>query len=366
MPPDDGSAERRIDQSSMALLRATLDAVPDAVLVVAADGRIDLANRRVRTVFGYGPAELEGRAVEVLVPEGVRAAHPRIRASYGRRPLGLMQVAAVRKGGEEFAAELSLAPIRDAVSGTVRTVATVRDITERIGLEREADRVRDQVLATVTHELKTPLTAILGYVELMTELGEDQLGPDARRMLGAVQRNARREFRLVSNLLTVAVSELDRVALVTGPVDVDDLLGEAVSELSPLALTKSLRLVHLTPEAPGSTTVTADRDRLLQVLDNLIGNAVKFSRPGSEVVVRCRPLDEAVVVTVHDEGPGVPVAEQELVFERLYRGQGSIAAETPGAGLGLSIVRAIVEAHHGSVSLEGSSAGTTVSVHLPR
>lgn len=366
MPPDDGSAERRIDQSSMALLRATLDAVPDAVIVVAEDGRIDLANRQVRSVFGHGPAELEGREIEVLVPEGIRAARPRARSSYRRRPLGLLQVSALHKDGEEFAAELSLAPIRDTATGTVRTVATVRDITERIALEREADRVRDEVLATVTHELRTPLTAILGYVELMAELDDDQLGPDARRMLGAVERNARREFRLVSDLLTVAVANLDQVVLASAPVDVDTLLAEAVAQLSPVAASKSVRLTHLVADGDGPTTVTGDRDRLLQVLDNLVGNALKFSRPGGEVALRCRALPEGVVVTVHDDGPGVPAAERDLVFGRLYRGQSSVAAHTPGAGLGLSIVKAIVEAHRGTVTLAGSSAGTTASVHLPR
>lgn len=354
--------------ASRALLRATLDAVPDAVIVVGADGRIDLANRQVLSVFGYEPAELEGRPMEVLVPQRSRARHPRIRSSYTRRPMGLLQLSAVRKGGQEFAAEISLAPIPDSTSPTPRTVATVRDITERIELEQESDRMREELLATVTHELRTPLTSILGYHEMMEDLAPEDLSPEARRMLEAIGRNARREYRLVSDLLTVAVGNLSQITLTTGPVELSALLDEAVAEHAAGARAKRITLAHV-PDNDVLTATTAihgDHDRLLQVLDNLIGNAVKFTPEGGTVSVGCQLLSESVVVTVTDTGPGIPVAEQERVFDRLYRGQSSVASHKPGAGLGLSIVKAIVDAHHGSVSLTSSDAGTTALLQLPR
>lgn len=365
------SAGTAVETASEALLRATLDAVPDAVIVVGADGRIDLANRQVMPVFGYEPAELEGLPVETLVPSRSRPRHPRIRSSYTRRPMGLLQLSAVRKGGVEFAAEISLAPIPDSTSPTPRTVATVRDITERIELEREADRVREELLATVTHELRTPLTSILGYAELLDDLGPDELGPQARHLLGAVERNARREFRLVSDLLTVAVGNLSQIKLNLTEVELGGLLAEAVAEHAAGARAKSIRLL-CSPhnieanEDAGGAVITADRDRLLQVLDNLVGNAIKFTPEHGHVTVGCQLLSGSVVLTVSDDGPGIPAAEQERVFDRLYRGQSSVAAHKPGVGLGLSIVKAIVEAHRGSVTLTSSDAGTTALLQLPR
>ncbi|MCD4535914.1 PAS domain-containing sensor histidine kinase [Nocardioides sp. cx-169] len=348
------------------LFSAVLDAVPDAVVVVDGTGRIRIANTQVREVFGYEQHELEGQQVEMLIPSRAREGHPQRRSGYPRRPMGLLKLAAVRKGGAEFPAEISLAPVAIG-AGDPLTVATVRDITERLRLEDDAERARNDLLATVTHELRTPLTSILGYAEVMNDLGASELGDRARRMLDVVRRNAERELKLVTDLLDVAVGALGQTKLTLGTVDVVALLHESRAAHAETARAAGLELVVATAAQDPGLTTHGDGHRLLQVLDNLVSNALKFSPPGGVVTLTAEGLADSVVMSVGDSGEGIPLEDQARIFERLQRGSNALAAQSPGAGLGLSIVQSIVTAHRGTVSIESRpGAGTLVTVQLPR
>ncbi|MCD4524438.1 ATP-binding protein [Nocardioides sp. cx-173] len=352
------------------LFGAALDGIPDAVVVVDGSGCIRFANTQVREVFGYEQDELEGRQIEMLIPPRVREGHPHQRSGYPRRPMGLLKLAAVRKDGDEFPAEISLSPIETEHADRL-TVATVRDISERLRLEDDAERARHDLLANVTHELRTPLTSILGYVEVMQGLDDAELGPEARRMLDVVQRNAERELQLVTDLLDVAVGSLGQTRLILAPVDVVSLLHEARAAHTQTARAAGLELVVSAagpdPDAPPALTAHGDRHRLLQVLDNLVGNAVKFSPAGGVITLSAEGLADSVIVSVADTGAGIPLEDQGRVFERLHRGSNALTAQSPGAGLGLSIVQSIVTAHRGTVSIASDpGAGTLVTVQLPR
>ncbi|MEP7738211.1 ATP-binding protein [Nocardioides sp. 31GB23] len=346
------------------LFRATLDAVPDAVIVVGDDGLITAANTQVEPVFGWRPAELEGERIEVLVPPRLRPTHPRRRDGYSHRPMGLLQLPAYRRDGVEFPAEISLASVPYG-DGRL-AVATVRDITERLRLEAEADRLRDELLATVTHELRTPLTSIIGYAELLDELEHDALSPLGRDMLERIRANADRELRLVTDLLTLAVGNLDQIRLRLQDVDVLDLASEVVTERHRDARRKGVA-VHVHGDSETLAPVTGDKHRLTQVVDNLVANAVKFTPAGGHVDVTVSALADSTVITVADTGAGIEPAEQKKVFERLYRSRSATADQVPGTGLGLALVHGIVEAHRGSVALTSTPGkGTTVTVQLPQ
>ena len=350
--------------TSSEVLRATLDAVPDAVIVVGEDGLISAANTQVEPVFGYRPEDLEGQRVEVLVPPRLRTTHPRRRDAYSHRPMGLLQLPAYRRDGVEFPAEISLASV--PLGATRLTVATVRDITERLRLEAEADRLRDELLATVTHELRTPLTSIIGYAELLDELEHDALSPAGRGMLEKIRANADRELRLVTDLLTLAVGRLDQIRLRLEDVDLLALATEVVTERRRDARRKGIS-VHVLGDAATLAPVRGDRHRLTQVIDNLVGNAVKFTPARGRVDVTVSALADSSVITVADTGAGIAPTEQKKVFERLYRSRSATAEHVPGTGLGLALVHSIVEAHHGSVALTSiPGEGTTVTVQLPQ
>ena len=336
--------------TSSEVLRATLDAVPDAVIVVGEDGLITAANTQVEPVFGWRPDELEGQRIEVLVPPRLRTTHPRRRDAYSHRPMGLLQLPAYRRDGVEFPAEISLASV--PLGATRLTVATVRDITE--------------LLATVTHELRTPLTSIIGYAELLDELEHDALSPLGRGMLEKIRANADRELRLVTDLLTLAVGRLDQIRLRLEDVDLLALATEVVTERRRDARRKSVS-VHVLGDPATLAPVRGDRHRLTQVIDNLVGNAVKFTPARGRVDVTVSALADSTVITVADTGAGIAPTEQKKVFERLYRSRSATAEHVPGTGLGLALVHGIVDAHHGSVALSSTPGeGTTVTVQLPQ
>jgi signal transduction histidine kinase len=233
---------------------------------------------------------------------------------------------------------------------------------DRKASEREAEILKDQFFALVSHELRTPLTSIIGYLELVLE-DADSLEPNHRRFLGVVDRNARRLLRLVGDLLFVAHVEAGRLALEIGDVDLPTLTTEAVEAARPRAEAKELTL---SVSAEALPPMAGDRDRLAQVLDNLVSNAVKFTPDGGRVNVRLTASDGEALVEVQDTGVGIPAPEQDRLFERFYRATTATERAIPGVGLGLTIAKAIVEAHGGALDFDSvEGAGTTFRVHLP-
>jgi signal transduction histidine kinase len=234
---------------------------------------------------------------------------------------------------------------------------------DRKASERAAELLKDQFFALVSHELRTPLTSIIGYLELVLDDGE-ALSPNQRRFLSVVDRNARRLLRLVGDLLFVAHVEAGRLALEMGEVDLPTLTREAVEAARPHAEAKHLALEATTQEIP---SMAGDRDRLAQVLDNLVSNAVKFTPDGGSVSVRLDARDSEALIEIEDTGVGIPASEQSRLYERFYRASTATERAIPGVGLGLTIAKAIVEAHGGELgfdSVEGH--GTTFRIRLPR
>lgn len=227
----------------------------------------------------------------------------------------------------------------------------------------ETDRLKDEFLATVSHELRTPLTSIRGYLELALE-PEASLTPDLRNYLEVIDRNSERLLRQVSDLLLVAQIEARAISIEKRPLDIvqvaESTVGRHVASAEAAGVTLTLETLPVAP-------VSGDAARLAQLLDVLVGNALKFTPQGGSVWVRIRPLpSHGVEIEVADNGSGVPEGEQERLFERFYRASGVTDRAVPGTGIGLTIARGIAEAHGGTIgctSVEG--AGSTFRVTLP-
>jgi signal transduction histidine kinase len=227
----------------------------------------------------------------------------------------------------------------------------------------ELDRLKDEFVATASHELRTPLTSLSGYLEMSLDPAEGSLSPTRESHLRIVQRNANRLTALVDQLLFLARADSHPLELDRHPVDLEEILNEAVETAQPAATAKNISLVVTGDPLPD---VPADRPQLLRVVDNLVANAVKFTPDGGTVLLAARHAGDTAVFEVTDTGLGIPHAEQSDLFNRFFRGTNAIEKAIPGSGLGLAISRVIAEAHGGTIQLDSTpGVGSTFRLVLP-
>ena len=227
----------------------------------------------------------------------------------------------------------------------------------------ELDQMKDELIALVSHELRTPLTSIVGYLELIGDDGGGTLSEEQRRHLAVAERNAQRLIGLVSDLLLTAQLRAGRLSLQTQELDLAALAEDCVASATPLAQERSIRLSYT---SDGNARVAADSNRLAQVIDNLLTNALKFTPEGGSVDVLVHEELGRVIAEVSDTGIGIPEAEQSKLFTPFFRSDSAIERAIQGTGLGLSIVKGIVEAHGGTITLSNRvPEGSTFRVELP-
>jgi signal transduction histidine kinase len=226
----------------------------------------------------------------------------------------------------------------------------------------ELDRMKDELIALVSHELRTPLTSIVGYLELIGD-GGGGLSEEQRHHLAVAERNAQRLIHLVSDLLLAAQVRAGRMSLQTHELDVAALTEECVASARPLAQERDIRLSY---SSNGDARVAADSNRLAQVIDNLLSNALKFTPEGGSVDVSVRAEPGRILVEVSDTGIGIAEAEQSKLFTPFFRADSAVEHAIAGTGLGLSIVKGIVEAHGGTITISSRvPKGSTFRVDLP-
>ncbi|HEY8646510.1 MAG TPA: PAS domain-containing sensor histidine kinase [Gaiellaceae bacterium] len=226
---------------------------------------------------------------------------------------------------------------------------------------RELDVMKDEFVALVSHELRTPLTAIQGYTELVLDGTAGELNDEQRMMLTAVDRSSARLFRLINDLLFVAQVNAGKLNVAIGDVDLTAVAREAVEDARPRATAAEVSLEFQCDPTPN---IKADRVRLGQVFDNLISNAIKFTPPGGRVGLTISMVGDEAIIVVTDSGIGMTAEDQQRLFTRFFRTKA--AAKIQGTGLGLTITKAIMDAHHGSISVESKvGAGTSFTFTVP-
>jgi PAS domain S-box-containing protein len=240
-------------------------------------------------------------------------------------------------------------------------LAREREVVERL---TQLDRDKNDFVSSVSHELRTPVTSMLGYLEMLGEGDAGPLNERQRRMLDVVGRNSRRLLSRIEDLLTVSGLEAGKVNLVLVPQSVPDLVEAAVAAMRPAMAGRDLQVaIHVADDA---ATVTADTEHLDRVLINLLSNAVKFTPDGGRITVDVTRAGDTVSMVVSDTGIGIPDDEQPRVFERFFRSSKAQELAVAGTGLGLVIVKGIVELHGGTVTLRSTAGvGTRVTITLP-
>ncbi|MBK7865122.1 MAG: PAS domain S-box protein [Archangiaceae bacterium] len=362
-------ARRRRAETALRKTEELLEAAPDAMVIVDAKGRIQLANGQAERLFGYRRDELLGQPVELLVPDRFRAAHPAHRSSYSAdpriRPMGNgLDLRAVRKDGTEFSAEISLSPMHDERGMLV--TAAIRDVTDRKQLERkmlEASRLKSEFLANMSHELRTPLNAIIGFSELMHKGKAGPLSAPQTEYLGDVLASARHLLQLINDVLDLAKVESGKMEFRPEPTDLARVVNEIRDVLRGLFAAK-----RLTVEARievGSAVI--DPARFKQILYNYLSNAIKFTGEHGRITIRIVPEGpHAFRLDVEDTGIGISPDAFGRLFVEFQQLDASSGKRYQGTGLGLALTRRIAEAHGGRVEVKSTPGlGSTFSAILP-
>ena len=230
-------------------------------------------------------------------------------------------------------------------------------------LQRQLARSKNEYLSLIGHELRTPLTSIAAYTELLRELAPDALALDGPALLEVIDRNTAALRNIIDELLELSALDTGHAAVSMAPVDLADVVRESVERTR--AVIDGASLV-LAADLPAELVLPGDRRRLRQIVDNLLGNAVKYSPDGGRITVTLRACGRAAELAVSDTGIGISPEEREKLFIRLYRSSRVRDRAIPGTGLGLAMSRAVVQRHHGTIELaDNEGKGTTVLVRLP-
>ena len=340
-----------------------LESAPDCVITMDHRGLIVDVNPETTHTFGYERDEVIGMEMaEAFVPPALRSRHryglERYLASgetyrIGRRS----EVTAMRRDGSEFPAEMSLLRI-PGVDPPLFT-AFVRDISER----KQIERLKSEFVSTVSHELRTPLTSIRGALGLLGAGLGGALPESAAELVSVALRNSERLVRLVNDILDLEKAEAGKLEMRPVPLILAEVIDTTLSCMWPVAREAGVRLVS---HVPDDVVIDGDRDRLVQVMTNLVANGIKFSPLGARLEVSVKREDGRVRVEVADQGPGIPEEQQPLLFQRFQQLDGSDRRVYGGTGLGLAICKTIVELHGGQIGVESTPGrGSTFHFELP-
>jgi PAS domain S-box-containing protein len=339
-----------------------LDSVADGICGADRYGRVSFANPAAARMLGAPASSITGKPVHDLLHGSAGSGRQCGEDCPLRRATSHHQAAAgedviYRTNGTSFPAEYFLTPILDQgrFSGSV---LSFRDISQRSAL----DRLKDEFISTVSHELRTPLTSIRGALGLLTSGILGEMNEKAANLLRIALTNSDRLVRLINDILDLERAQSGREPLAYRPVQLGELVRQAIDGMQPVAEAAGVQLIHDTT----LVEIAADPDRLLQVITNLLSNAIKFSPPNSTISVMLRPGATGVTLSVIDHGRGIPADKLEAIFGRFQQVDASDSRQKGGSGLGLAICRTIVLQHSGRIWAERNPVrGSTFRVFLP-
>jgi PAS domain S-box-containing protein len=372
-------------RASQARLGGMIDTAMDAIVSVNQEQRIVVFNAAAESMFGQSAAAALGQPLDQFIPASAHAAHRRAIPAFGatgvtsRSMHRLQPLRALRADGREFPIEATVSQIG---SGDEKLyTAIIRDVTERQCADEEraqilqreqaaraiaedAVQLREVFLSIAAHELKTPLTALLGFAHVLDRrLAQNtSLGERERRAMGGIVEQGDRLRRLIETLLDLTRIQHGSLEMDLRPVDLTALCQRVAAQVR-AGLDSHTLHVQIGPEA---YVVAGDELRLEQVLQNLLQNAVKYSPEGGPILLRLQRMGDTVQLAVSDQGIGIPEDAQHRLFSQFFRASNVDPRRISGLGLGLYLVNEIVMAHGGTTDVASREGfGSTFSVHLP-
>jgi PAS domain S-box-containing protein len=364
----------RTSQRPARLLASIVESSDDAIVSKTVDGIIQTWNASAERLFGYTAAEAIGRHITIIIPPDRQDEEKEIlgRIRAGER-VEHFETVRLRKDGQHIHISLTISPVFDESGKVVGASKTARDITDRKKAEekihslvaqlQQADRRKDEFLALLAHELRGPLAPLRSTLEIIKRTGDTGNGVD--ETVDTMDRQLGQLVRLVDDLLDVSRITHNKLALSKERVDLARIIGHAVEASLPLAESLGHQLKVTLPSGP--IYLEADPARLAQVFGNLLNNACKYTPPGGRISVTAEQAGSEVLVKVNDTGVGIPSDRLTSVFEMFTQIEQSGEGSLGGLGLGLTLVKRLVEMHDGSVSAhsEGPGRGSEFVVRLP-
>jgi PAS domain S-box-containing protein len=376
----DVTAQRLVEQDkanqliTARLLAAIVESSDDAIISKSLDGTIQTWNAAAERLFGYTFEEAVGKHISIVIPPERIAEEDQIVASLkaGKR-IEHFETERVRNDGRRIIVSLTISPIKDDAGNVVGASKIVRDVTDRIRLMNDlqrlaadlsaADQRKNEFLATLAHELRNPLAPMCNMLEVVKRAGND--GEILKSAHETIERQLNQMVRLVDDLLDVNRITHDRLELRRSEVELSSVIQQAVEVARPLVDATGQNLIVELPDEP--VYLNADRARLAQVFGNLLNNSCKYTTANGTIRLTARRVDDSVMVSVQDNGAGIPPDKIGSIFDMFMQVDRTSERSQGGLGIGLTLVKRLVEMHRGSIEArsEGEGRGSEFIVRLP-
>lgn len=350
--------ERKTAEVNNAQLVAIVNCSNDAIVGKTLDGIVTSWNHAAEQIFGYSAAEMIGQPILKIIPEERHAEEEyilqRMRAG---ESIKHFETKRITKSGKLIDVSLTISPI--SAGGKVTGVSKIaRDITAK----KQEERKKNDFVSMVSHELKTPLTSILLSAQVMQKMSSQSHDTMGMKMASKIENHANRMIAMIRDFLSLARIEESKIQLRKEHFQVGQMMQEVKEEAELMARNHE---IHVLCEP--ASTIFADRDKIGQVLNNLVSNAIKYSPKGGRVTIGCEQVDGALRIYVQDEGVGISPADQQKLFERFYRVENETVTSISGFGIGLYIVAEILKYHGTKIEVESEPGqGSVFSFKLPQ
>ncbi|MFZ5820255.1 MAG: GAF domain-containing protein [Chloroflexota bacterium] len=358
----------RKEQEEASRSQAILEAVADGVVVTSPENKITFLNNSAVDILGLNAEKMVGQSLDAFGGIFGKAASAWMQTinDWSNDPVS-------HQAGDSYAEQLELEDGRITLvhlapvilqNDFLGTVSIFRDVTHEV----EVDRLKSEFVATVSHELRTPMTSIRGYVDILLMGAAGALNENQTHFLQIVKNNTERLNILVNDLLDISRIESGRVTLSPQPVNLRDVAEDVLADALRRSQEEKKPIAFALDAARDLPRIYGDAERIRQVIGNLVDNAYRYTPRNGQVTVRVQASNgNHVQVDVQDTGVGIPLEDQDRIFDRFFRGEDPLVLATPGTGLGLAIVKQLVEMHNGRIWIqsEGSGKGSTFSFTLP-
>jgi two-component system sensor histidine kinase VicK len=348
----------RLAEERSAIFAAIVYSSDDAIISKDLNGIVTSWNKSAERLFGYQDVEMIGQSILKLIPVDRLQEEPEIisKLTKGQR-VSHFETQRVTKQGNLLDVSLTISPVVNELGNIIGISKIVRDITDK----KIEEQRKNDFMAILSHELKTPLTSLRSYVQLALRKAKERDDSFTVSVLERADNQSLKMTKMIQDFLNLSRLKEGKMSLNRSDFKLDEVFNEVIADSTTLA-----PLHHIRYEPCEPITLNADKEKLCQVLTNLIGNAIKYSAEGTTVSVRCSIEGENIKISIKDQGIGISAADQPRLFERFYRVEDGQQHQVIGFGIGLYLVSEILKLHGSTIRVESElKQGSTFSFTLP-